>query len=177
MFHTKIAPISRPLLLALTILFFFAACKPGDPGPKGDTGAIGATGPAGPQGAVGSANVTQITYGSRTHTGNLIEYTMPGVSAAMVNQSAVFVYLNNNGGLWYPIPGIFNGTNEYRTNFVPATNSTVRVIRVAGGPGGTDTFTATRVVLIPAATLVNGRKAAIDYSDYEAVKKAYNLPD
>lgn len=174
MFHTKIAQIFRPLLLALTIMSIFAACKPGDPGPAGP---VGATGPAGPQGAVGTANVTQITYGSRTHTGTSIDYVMPNVSAAMLSQSAIFVYLSNSSAAWYPIPGIFNGTNEYRTYITPATSSIVRMIRVSGGSGGTDTFSATRIVLIPAATVVTGRKAAIDYSDYEAVKKAYNLPD
>ncbi|WP_018621041.1 collagen-like triple helix repeat-containing protein [Spirosoma luteum] len=177
MFHTKIAQIIRPLLLALTIMSFFAACKPGDPGPAGETGPAGPAGATGPAGPAGSANVTQITYGSRTHTGSSIDYTMSGVSAAMASQAAIFVYLSNSAASWYPIPGIFNGTNEYRNYIIPAASSTVRVIRVSGGPGGTDTFAATRIVLIPASAVVTGRKGAIDYTDYEAVKKAYNLPD
>ncbi|MCC5613331.1 hypothetical protein LC612_43310 [Nostoc sp. CHAB 5834] len=34
-----------------------------------------------------------------------------------------------------------------------------------------------RYVLISGGAPIGARKAAIDYSDYEAVKKAYNLPD
>ena len=34
-----------------------------------------------------------------------------------------------------------------------------------------------RYVIVPGGAAVGGRKAAINYNDYEAVKRAYNLPD
>ncbi|GAB3785391.1 hypothetical protein GCM10028818_46920 [Spirosoma horti] len=34
-----------------------------------------------------------------------------------------------------------------------------------------------RYVIIPGAVAVSGRVAAIDYSDYQAVRKAFNIPD
>ena len=38
-------------------------------------------------------------------------------------------------------------------------------------------ITRTRVVIIPATTILNGRKAAVNYTDYEAVKAYYGLKD
>jgi hypothetical protein len=142
----------------------------GDKGDKGDTGATGATG------ATGNANVIQVTYGSKTHTGSDLEYIIPAsITKATLDNSAYFVYVSNSGGNTYDLPGWFTGgVNSYRTyNYTP-TNS-VYVGRISGS--GSDVFTKTRIVIIPANDLRNGRRAAVDYTDYEAVKKYYNLPD
>lgn len=94
--------------------------KSGEVGPKGhkgDPGAQGVAGPAGPQGSAGpqgpagqngNANVIQITYGSRTHTGSEMFYLLTGVTPTVVNSSAYFTYVNA-GGNWYSLPGVTIG--------------------------------------------------------------------
>ena len=185
MFHTTFTQLLRPLLLAMTITFIFAACTPkaGDPGPKGDTGATGstgptgatgATGPAGPTGATGNANVIQITYGSKTHSGSELSYDLPGVTAAQINSSAYFTYVTSNGVI-YPLPGAtVGGDKTYKAAINPSTLK-LYINRVVGS--GSETFSITRLIIIPANDLRNGRKAAIDYSNYQEVKNYYNLPD
>jgi|GEM_PF-4327209 len=42
----------------------------------------------------------------------------------------------------------------------------------AGPQGAT-----TKIVIVPANDLRNGRKAAVDYTNYNEVKAYYNLPD
>ncbi len=165
----------------------------GATGPAGSKGEIGATGAAGAAGAngqngttgakgdkgdTGSFGAIQFTYPLRTHTGSSLIYTLTGITGDVINKSILLFYLANSAGNWYAIPGIFNGANEYRTIFSPITpSSSVTIVRVAGGIGGTDTFNATRIVIVPITDLRNGRKANLDYSDYEAVKAYYNLED
>lgn len=167
-------------LLTISLLFLSIACTPssGEVGPQGPAGPQGVAGPVGPQGPAGqngNANVIQITFGSRTHTGSDISYSLTNINASIINNAAYFTYVNPNGN-WYSLPGTTDsGLREYRTYISPGSNSTLYVKRVAGT--GSETFTSTRVVIIPASELRNGRKAAIDYSNYEEVKKAYNLAD
>lgn len=166
-------------LISASMVFLLTACpgSQGEPGPAGPQGSKGDTGAQGPAGQNGNANVIQITFGSRTHTGTAISYTLPNIGASIINNAAYFTYVNPNNGNWYALPGTTaGGTLEYRTYIVPNTpNSTLYVSRVAGT--GSDVFSSTRVVIIPASDLRNGRKAAVDYSKYEEVKAYYNLPD
>jgi hypothetical protein len=174
-----ITKLSR-IFAVLAMFIVLDACKgpAGDVGPAGPAGPTGATGVAGPKGDTGNANAIQYTFASRTHTGSNIVYNLTEVRGEVLNRSIILVYIANTSGNWYSIPGIFNGTNEYRTISSPSTNSsTVTLVRVAGGSGGTDTFNSTRIVILPITDLRNGRKAAIDFSDYEAVKNFYNLKD
>lgn len=181
--HIASALLTTTFVLALSVTQFGCKSTAGDVGPAGTTGATGAAGPAGPQGAVGTANVTQISFGSRTHAGGNITFAIPAsVTPDMISKSSFFVYTQNSIGSWYPLPGIFNGTNEYRTYMLPATATvTLNVLRAtsAANFGGTDIFAATRLLIIPAATLINGRRAApdLDYANYEAVKRYYQLAD
>jgi hypothetical protein len=173
----------------ILVLFVSAwSCKQGEVGPKGDTGATGATGAVGATGATGAtgakgdkgdpgtSNAVQYTFASRTHTGASSIYNLAEVKGEVLNRSILLVYIANTAGNWYSIPGIFNGTNEYRTISNPSTNSsTVTLVRVAGGSGGTDTFSSTRIVILPITDLRNGRKASVDYTDYLAVKAYYGF--
>jgi hypothetical protein len=161
-------------LTSLSLVFLLTAC----PGPQGEPGPAGTNGTNGTNGKDGNANVIQITYGVRTHSGTEINYSLTGVTQSILNNSAYFTYVNPNNGFWYSLPGTTaGGTREYRTLVDKNATATPRlyVNRVAGT--GTETFTETRIVIIPASELRNGRKASIDYSNYEEVKKAYNLPD
>jgi Collagen triple helix repeat (20 copies) len=153
-----------------------AAGAKGDTGAKGDKGDKGDTGATGATGATGNANVIQVTYGSKTHTGSDLEYIIPAsITKATLDNSAYFVYVSNSGGNTYDLPGWFTGgVNSYRTyNYTPS--NSVYVGRISGS--GNDIFTKTRIVIIPANDLRNGRRAAVDYTDYEAVKKYYDLKD
>lgn len=144
----------------------------GDKGDKGDTGATGATG------ATGNANVIQITFGSRTHEGTEINYALTGVSLEVLNRSAYFTYVNPGGSaFWYSLPGTtVGGSREYRT-YVSRDMATPRLYinRVSGSAG--EVFASTRVIIIPASNLINGRRPSIDFNNYEQVRKYYGLPE
>ena len=157
----------------LLVLFFFSCKGPaGDVGPKGDTGAPGAPGAPGEQGPQGNANVIQLTYGSRIHSGSELSYPLTGITPAVLGRSAFFTYVNASGNFWYSLPGTTSGGNrEYRT-YVSQTNSLLYINRVAGT--GTDTFAQTRVIIIPASVLNNAR-LNVDFNDYHAVVQYFNL--
>ncbi|MCD8540196.1 MAG: hypothetical protein LRY55_10805 [Leadbetterella sp.] len=123
---------------------------------------------------MGNANVIQITYGSREHTGTELSCTLTGVTIQQVASSAFFCYVNVNN-FWYALPGNITSSHSYRT-FTRSTGSPQFYINRLTG-SGTQTFQSTRILMIPANDLRTGRKAAVDFNDYEAVKKFYNLPD
>ena len=147
-------------------------------GDKGDTGATGATG------ATGNANVIQVSYGSKTYTSGFLQYILPAaITKDIVEKSIVSAYVQTSAGgsaLWYNIPGATTGATYtyrlYSETFTTGLNN-MYIGRVNFATTGNDTFTTTRILFIPASTLLNGRKAAVDLSDYEAVKKYYNLKD
>lgn len=184
--------LTHSLRFLIVILFVFTwSCKPGDVGPKGETGsagangaigatgaagATGATGTTGPKGDPGTSNAVQYTFATRTNTGVNSIYNLSEIKGEMLNRSILLVYIANSAGNWYSIPGIFSGTNEYRTISNPGTtSSTVTLVRVAGGSGGSDIFSSTRIIILPITDLRTGRKASIDYSDYQAVKAYYGF--
>jgi hypothetical protein len=180
------------LFAVVAIFIFLDACKAekGEVGPAGATGAVGATGATGAKGdkgdkgdtgavgATGNANVIQVSYASRTHTGASLNYNLPAtITKAIFDNSAYFVYVSNVDGNTYSLPGWFTGgTNTYRVGTLVSTGvQGVFISRVAGT--GSDIFNTTRIVIIPANDLRTGRKAAVDYTDYEAVKAFYHLKD
>ena len=147
----------------------------GATGPAGPAGAAGPGGPQGPVGQNGNANVIQVTYGSRTHLGTTLEYVLPNVTKSVLDNSAYFVYVTNTEGFRYSLPGWFTGgSNSYRA-FTSNSAANIFITRVSGS--GSDVFATTKIVIIPANDLRNGRKAAIDYTNYEEVKAYYHLPD
>lgn len=184
----SISQITRKTATVLAMLLLAVACtkESGEVGPKGDTGAQGPQGPAGPQGPTGStgpqgqtgnADVRQITFGSKNWVntvGTSVNLTLSGINGEMAEKSAFFTYLKTTT-LWYPVPGEVDFYGEFRTYLTPGANSILYVKRVT--TGSALTASAVRVVIIPANTLTNARQAAIDFNDYNAVKKAYNLPD
>ena len=120
------------LAAAFVVLQSCSKAADGAVGPKGDTGAQGTAGPAGPAGPAGGAgpkgdpgtsNAVQYTFASRTHTGSNSVYNLSEVKGEVLNRSILLVYIANTSGNWYSIPGIFNGTNEYRTISSPSTTS------------------------------------------------------
>jgi hypothetical protein len=169
-------------------------------GPQGATGAAGkdgGTGAVGPQGATGAAgkdgnaNVLQISYDSKTHNGNtdLFLAFPTTISTEVVDKSLFYVYLkkkvkssdDKEYDYWFPVPGETNTGNEY-SYYVFAGNATLSaglyLKRVVNYFNGDETFNAIRVVVIPANNSVSGgRKANIDFRNYEQVRKTFNLPE
>ncbi|HAK79495.1 MAG TPA: hypothetical protein DCM71_21950 [Runella sp.] len=102
-----------------------------------------------------------------------------------MNSSAVLVYMTdgtpNNATSygWYSIPGIVpsNGVeHEFYTQTTFAGNTAG--INIYRKVASTSTLAAaTRIVIIPANDIRNGRKASVDFADYNAVKEFYDLKD
>jgi hypothetical protein len=184
------------LLALLLASVLFIACE-GDIGPKGPTGDVGAAGVAGAKGDKGAKGDT----GAAGANGNNEVLTFDGPSAvlaagtsstfrwSMLYQtvprekavaSAIYVYvkLPRNPEEWVSVPGsVFFPNGSYqtlglRTRFTD-TATVVEVFRSEGT--GELAISASKLVFVPRS--VNGRQTAIDYSDYEAVKKHYNLAD
>ena len=199
--------ITRILGVAFMVamFIFLDACKgeKGDVGPVGATGTIGATGTngatgvtgatgvAGPKGDPGAgANVLQVTFNSTFVPPNAPTpakvFTFPSaITTNILDNSALLVYIktSNFTDVWYPVSGagVFPGgtVNPYVADvlryFLIPSDRTVSIARESGS--AIASIIATRCVIIPATTISTGRKAAVDFSDYEAVKKFYNLPD
>jgi hypothetical protein len=149
-------------ILALFVSLF--ACK----GPAGDVGPSGATGPSSASTVIYSDWVTS-TFSQTTFAATI---TAPKLTQDIVDKGAVHVYLKGTT-LVFPLP-------------YTDTDSLGRVaihLDFAIGVGRIVLFTTTpippqqfRYVLIPGG-VSSGRKAAIDFNNYEAVKKEFDLPD
>ncbi len=169
----------------------FTNCKgpAGDIGPAGVAGPVGPAGPTGPAGQTGNANVIQISYAAKTWTaakGSVQQFVFPSnVTSAIMNSSAILIYMTNGTPNtatsygWYAIPGIVyaNGVEHefyYETTFAGNTAG-INIYRKIASTASLSA--STRIVIIPANDIRSGRKAAVDFSDYNAVKAYYNLED
>jgi hypothetical protein len=173
------------MLAVISAAIFMDACKgeKGDVGPAGTTGAVGAVGPTGAigptgvTGATGNANVIQYTYATVRGAGGELMYAVTGITQAQLNNSLVFVYVLTtlNSTVWYALPGYTSGgANQYRV-YMNSNQLNVYTSRSVGTT--TESFNTTRILVIPANDFRTGRKAAVDYNDYKAVKAYYNLKD
>lgn len=154
-----------------------AAGATGAQGPKGDTGAAGATGATGaqgPKGDPGTANVQYSPWISTTFTGSGTTYTA-SITATPITQDVldkadirIYWKLNN-----YIIPLPYSQTTGSDTYTIYQRLYVGRIELLASYSLSSGQF---RYVIIPGAA-PTGRKGAIDLNDYEAVKKAYNIPD
>jgi len=185
------------LLFALCCSLLLTSCEGpagadgamGPVGPAGPLGPTGAVGPAGTTGQPGNANVIQISYTTKTWgsaKGFSQQFIFPSnVTTAVMNNSAVLVYMTdaipNNASSygWYAIPGIVPSTGvEHEFYFQTTFGGNTAGINIYRRVASTSSLSAsTRIVIIPANDLRNGRKAAVDFSDYQAVKAFYNLKD
>lgn len=164
------------IALVLSSTAFFSCKK--EAGPKGDPGAPGID---------GNANVTQISFGSKTFTGTgaFINLTLPGITKSIAEKSMILSYGKTSGGggiaYWYQLPGFgYAGVREYRTYLEPRDPAIILNIEMKSGttPSSPETFDAIRVLVIPANVLVNGRGGVppYDISDYESMRAYFNLP-
>jgi hypothetical protein len=171
------------MLAVMSAVIFMDACKgeKGDVGPAGTTGptgAVGAVGAIGPVGATGTANVQYSDWVPFTLTGTLssngsTNIVLPKITQEVLDKYLIFSYLKFNSANWvYSLPLSFpsgGGKDEtvairyYLGNAMITSNVTY-------------SNTSFRYLLVPGG-VPTGRKAAVDYNDYNAVKKYYNLPD
>ncbi len=185
------------MLALVAVSMMFAACKGevGPQGPKGDTGTTGTAGTPGAKGDKGdpgdrgeqganNGNIIVIEWeaGEITAGTNGAGYSWsygPELPADVVEASAVYVYLQMPSGVWFILPGtvMSEGSNTYQTFALRVTieenrtRSRFRITRTEGE--GALAFSAGRLILVPKTAAA--RQAAVDYTDYEAVKKYYNL--
>ncbi len=155
------------LMLSSTAFF---SCKK-EAGPKGDPGAPGID---------GNANVTQISFASKTIPMlGFINLTLPGITKLIAEKSLILTYVKAAGNVWwYQLPGYgFLGAREYRTFVEPKDPASILTIEMKSGTSA-ETFDAIRVLVIPANVLVNGRGGVLPYdiSDYESMRAYFKLP-
>ncbi len=181
-------------LVASGMLLIACEGEVGPQGPKGDTGTAGTAGAPGAKGDKGdpgdqgkqganNGNVIVKEWGGGEITagtnGAGYSWLYTDLPADVVEASAVYVYLQMPSGVWFVLPGslMSEASNTYQTFALRVTfeenrtRSRFRITRTEGT--GTLTFTAGRLVLVPKKAAA--RQAVVDYTDYEAVKKYYNL--
>lgn len=178
------------VFIAITLLIISCKGEEGAIGPAGPQGIQGVAGPTGPQGATGTANVQQINFTERTHTGitDLFFGFPPATTVETVEKSLVHVYVKQtvkvangaNLSYWFAIPGETSNGNEYGFYIALGSGtapSGVFLRRVVNFVPGNEKFDAVRVLITPAGVVTNGRTAAVNWQDYEEVRGVFGLPE
>lgn len=159
-------------MLITALAVSITACQKAANGEVGPQGTTGPAGPAGPKGDPGSANVIYSPWNTVTLTGSGTSYAVfmnaPQITQTVLDQAAVFVYINFTTGEYYALPymdgtrlfrsRLYVGRVELTANYATQANQRIRYVII---PGGVST----------------GRRAAVDMTNYAAVKAFYNLPN
>ncbi|MEO5563002.1 MAG: hypothetical protein ABIR18_06190 [Chitinophagaceae bacterium] len=167
------------LMMSIFVLISVSSCKKGDMGPAGSAGAQGPAGPQGPIGITGNANVTQYNFAGNDFatTSNLILQIT--TTADTINRSVLYAYLVRQNGLVYPMPGYgVGGLSDYRMYWSFSSKANIFINKVSGAG---DEYASIRVLRLYANNVLSaGRllnpQPEIDFRDYYAVCKYYNLP-
>lgn len=194
--HKQIITVKKKILSILALFaagFMFVACE-GDVGPQGAKGDTGTVGAAGPKGAAGDKGDTGTPGTNGSSVVVVIDVTGGEIAAgigawggwnlsstqatfAEAPNSVIMLYLQTPSGDWYRVPGPVIAENGIHTMAMEMHNNAgaaqVRTVRVKGA--GVLKFTAGRLIVIKSDP--NARRAGVNYDDYEAVKKYYNLAD
>lgn len=151
----------------------------------------GPQGPEGPQGPMGNANVASSTltiypndwYWDQTSWRVDIDYK--AINADIHNHGAVLVYMDNQN-TWRQLPYTFyysvnngDGTTSYFSSSLEVSSYKDGVSIFWTESDFFDQYRPeqhTFKIVVIAASLYNSR-ADIDYSDYEAVRRAFQLED
>ncbi len=179
--------LSFAVVMAMFILLDACKGEKGDIGPvgpmgtngangnNGATGATGVTGATGATGATGTANVSYSDWVNVTFVGSGTSYianvTAPKLTQDILDKGDVHIYWKIGSSVYYIPYAQTIGTTTY-TIFQVLTVGNIRLTASYSGITGTQI----RYVIIPGG-IAGGRRAAVDYSDYDAVKKYYNLPN
>jgi hypothetical protein len=171
--------MKKYFLLASLLVFVFTACKKGDTGPEGPQGpqgVAGPTGPQGPQGIAGNANVTQYTYGAQNLSTISFSQLLVTTTQDTMDRSMWFVYLLYQPlTRWYTVPGPgVGGSTVYRVS-LGYSGGKVNIFIDKTGVG--ENYSQARVIRVYASSTGPGGRASVDFNDYEAVRRYYNLPE
>lgn len=157
----------------------FSACE----GPQGEVGPEGPQGPQGvqgEQGEPGTAGAFQFSTGAaQTDESGDVFFALedlPADAIASVEKGVILVYAKSQN-LWFPLPGIVlfgqNQVSNY-SFFYGIEGSDMNVYLLQTSETAQRSFQDIRVVVVPA---LNARLSAeVDLKNYEAVRKAFNLP-
>ena len=142
-------------------------------------------------GAFYSSWISPASWGARTNAANYVNYrystpNIPRLDQAMLDQGAILVYARFGGvsGETFPVPfqRIWSRTNSgvglayEKWGFQATLNQITVTIDPEINGYNPPTDVQLRYVLIT-GDAATGRKAHVDYSNYEEVKAAYNLVD
>jgi hypothetical protein len=187
-------------LLGLALLVSIYACKgpQGDVGPTGPQGVSGAAGATGPQGVSGVSGVsiftspwsptaTQANWFVDSNDKTLFRVSIlyqptatltQAVFQRILDQGLILVYgrFTDDPGAVYLLP--LNSEDEYQLYAIPNNDNNKINIDLIWDFVKVPTKISSmqfRYVMVPPAT--GGRLAAIDWKNYNEVKKALNLTD
>ncbi len=184
--------------LLLVASLFLSGCE-GDEGPTGPKGDKGDSGTQGAKGDTGTANVIYSdwmsfpTAAAATKVRKNFSFPAPKITQDIIDSGHVYGYIKHSSGGVHPLP--YANTLTYTASGEQA-GSYLNTILIGVGsisfnqdwltPGTVPTvfadantvvgsYTNFRYIIIPGGQ--KARVAGLDYSDYEAVKKFYNLPE
>lgn len=165
------------LLLLLPTMLIISCSKEGPAGPQGDAGVQGLQGSAGqqgPPGPAGTANVIYsdwLTYDLKAGVYSGLYYARilaPKLTQAILDKGDIKLYISSYGQVW-PLPFTLmpNFYFQYSLGIIDLFS-----------PTDWDTYSGYKIryVFIPGSVHARGLPT-IDWNDYEAVKRYYNLPD
>lgn len=160
------------ICMALAVVFSFASCR-------------------GPQGPEGNANVKSSTVDVAPsdwywdNTSWRVDINYEAINADITDYGAVLVYMDNQG-TWRQLPMTFYYQAEYEDGTIGNFSSSLEVSSYDEGVSifwtENDLYDGYRPdhhkfkIVVIAASYYNSR-SDVDYSDYEAVKKAFQLAD
>jgi hypothetical protein len=190
-------------LSLLTAGFMFIGCT-GDDGAVGPAGAKGDTGAQGAGGAKGDAGTANVIYSewlevpeTKTNSANnelkSVDFVAAKITQEIIDNGVILAYVKSGDN--QPVTQLSYTTNFWNTNGTSILGSYSLYANAALGkitfyqrwitPGTIPSewinfkgsiINRFRYVIIPKG-LSGARQAAVDYSDYAAVKKHFNLPD
>lgn len=177
-YSMKTRSLSITVFVSLLLVSLFGGCK----GEKGDVGPQGETGEQGPGGVIYSKWESYTGWSTQNLKSRRKEVITGYKSEFDMSKDILLVYMAVGAGNYVNLlPSVSTSLsfNFYDARYV---NNSInyRLIAETTEPSLSDSFVNAlkfRWVIIRPSGDPYGRKAAIDYADYEAVKKAYNIPD
>ncbi len=171
-------------MFALIVLMFGSCAKDGATGPAGAAGKDGTNGTNGNANVTGSNTVTLNNwvsdYNDGTDFGFHSDATWSGITQVIVDKGVIMVYVSDDNGGWIALPTTESGTGYSATiGFQFSVGSVSIFINGYDDSGSTVAAdfngTVIRVVAIAASNRVDNPN--VNLSNYEEVKKAFNLKD
>ena len=192
--------------VALSASIFFASCgKDGDVGPAGATGATGATGAngstgaagatgatglQGPAGQNGNANVRQYLFSNGNNPIDLVTQASVGLGITTTQDtvlgSAWLAYFIDTASVITAVPGMVYGydatgnvasVSNWAFSYQYLTTQGGFYFDRTSGPGNTLAYIRLVRIWLGSGSRTSASLPNIDFKDYNAVKKYYNLPD